>query len=242
MQKLALGFAVCFAALAAAGAVQAESPTGIWIGNTGTAAVEITKCGAKLCGRMVRLRDEADEKSCDAAKPASKGFLDGGWIFGTGKDTETDDDLTSFDMDKLKFLADIGSKLFTEPIAWKRAGSDVKKCDDPAPKVLPKAAAPKAPVPMAEPRALPKTHAAIAPKAAPSPAPVERKVAPPPVAEAPAKEKPAKVAKPRPAVAKPSPTISQAPTRDAGKEKVAGSLDCKKYSSQIGKVIPVPCT
>lgn len=220
MQKLALSFAVCLAASGAAGAARAESPTGIWIGNSGTVAVEVTKCGAKLCARMVRLRDEADERSCEAAKPASKGFFDGGWIFGTGKDAETDDNLTAFDMDKLKFLADVGSKLFTEPMTWKRAATDVKKCDQPVPNALPKAAAPKV---------SPKAHADVAPKKAP-----------PPVAEAPAKEKPVKVAKPR-AIAKSSPSVSQQPSSDAGKDRVAGSTDCKKYSSQIGKVIPVPC-
>jgi hypothetical protein len=230
MQKLALRFAVCLAALGAAGTAGAESPTGIWIGNSGTVAVEVTKCGAKLCARMVRLRDEADERSCEAAKPASKGFFDGGWIFGTGKDAETDDNLTAFDMDKLKFLADVGSKLFTEPVTWQRAATDVKKCDEPVLKALPKAAAPKV---------SPKAHAAVAPKVAPSPV-LLRKKAPAPVAEAPAKEKPVKVAKPR-AIAKPSPTVSQQPSSAAGKERVAGSTDCKKYSSQIGKVIPVPC-
>lgn len=228
MQKLALRFAVCLAALAAAGTASAESPTGIWIGNSGTVGIEVSKCGDKLCGRVVRLRDEADEKSCDASKPGAKGLLDGGWIFGTGKNTETDDDLTAFDIDKLKFLADVGSKLFTEPMTWKRATTDVKKCDEPAPKLLPKAAMPKAPVPIAM------------PKVAPAPLPVQRK-SPPQVAEAPAKEKPVKVARVRPAP-KSAPAPGEASAADAGKGRIAGGLECKKYSSQIGKVITVPCT
>jgi hypothetical protein len=225
MQKLALKLTICLAALAAGGAARAENPTGLWIGNSGTVGLEVTKCGEKLCGRFVRLRDEADEKSCDAAKPASKGFFDGGWIFGTGKNTETDDNLGALDIEKLKFLADVGSKIFTEPMTWKRATKDVKRCEEPPTPVAPKAAAPKAPMPVPM----------ATPKADPAPAVAEKN------APAPAKRKIVKVVKPRP-VAKPSPALAQRPSGEAGKARVAGSSECKRYSSQIGGVIAVPCT
>jgi hypothetical protein len=204
MRKLALKLTVCVAALAATGTADAASkPTGIWIGNTGNVGLEITKCGSSLCGRMVRLKDGADNASCSPTGKAK--------VAGNSK-TDKSDDESSFGMDALTFLAAMGSMLFSDAIVWKRAGDDVKKCEE---------TASKAPM---------------------SRAPAAKKAAPAPVAYAPAK---APVASPKapvariaaPKIAAPVKSTIQAPVREA----TAKGYNCKKYFSQIGETILVPC-
>jgi len=87
MYKHAPKFAVCFAALAATSSAHAASDlTGVWIDHTGRGGVEITQCGANLCGRLVWLKDGANKKACGTqiignAKPVGKDTWDGGWIY-----------------------------------------------------------------------------------------------------------------------------------------------------------------
>ena len=222
MHKLASRLTVCLAALVAAGAASAEdAPKGVWLGHTGNAAVELTKCGGSLCGRVVKMKDGAEKSPCKAApgsasKSASKDKWDGGWLNDSGKADSANPDSKTIGLDKLKFLADVAAKLFTEPIVWK--GSEEKKCDEAS-----KPPAPPAPTANKAPPSVPVASAAPA-KA--------------PVARAPHKAPAARIAAPV------RPTI-QGPVREATKIAAGPSGgsggNCKKYFSQIGETVTVPC-
>jgi uncharacterized low-complexity protein len=78
--------AAVFAGVAfAAGSAFAVEPTGLWYDHTGRGAVEITKCGNQLCGRLVWLKDAEHAKQVcgiqilGEVKPMANGAWDGGW-------------------------------------------------------------------------------------------------------------------------------------------------------------------
>ncbi len=131
--------AAIFAAIAGApGLALAQGvPTGIWIDHTGRGAVEITECGANLCGRAVWVKDPKDSKGCGIqiignAKPVSGGKWDNGWIYDPDEDAKYSVELTPLPGDKLKVLGYSGSKFFSETMIWKRAPADLKRCDQTA--------------------------------------------------------------------------------------------------------------
>ncbi|MGE0852274.1 MAG: DUF2147 domain-containing protein [Hyphomicrobiaceae bacterium] len=116
----------------------ASGPTGTWIDHTGRGAVEITECGANLCGRLVWLKDEANKKGCGLqiignAKPVGNDRWDGGWILDPEKNAKYSVELKPVGADKLRVLGYMGSKLFSETMIWKRAPADLKRCDDAEP-------------------------------------------------------------------------------------------------------------
>ena len=121
-----------------------SSPTGIWIDHTGRGAVEITECGANLCGRLVWLKDKANKKGCGVqiignARPVGKDTWDGGWILDPEKNAKYSVELKPIGADKLRVLGYMGSKLFSETMIWKRAATDLERCDaTPTTTALPK--------------------------------------------------------------------------------------------------------
>ena len=85
--------AAVFAGVAlAAGSAFAVEPTGLWYDHTGRGAVEITRCGSQLCGRLVWLKDAQHAKQvCGIqiigdVKPMANGVWDNGWIYDPEKD------------------------------------------------------------------------------------------------------------------------------------------------------------
>jgi len=123
----ALGVATLGAALAAA------EPTGVWFDHTGRGAVEITKCGAALCGRVVWLKDEGNRSACGMqiignVRPMAGGAWDGGWIYDPDSDTKYSVELTPVGAKQLKVVGYLGSKLFGETMIWRRAPDDLKRC------------------------------------------------------------------------------------------------------------------
>ena len=135
MNKHALELAFVIASLAVAGPVSAQSsPTGIWIDHTGRGAVEITECGANLCGRLVWFKDAANKKGCGVqiignARPVGKDTWDGGWILDPEKNAKYSVELKPIGADKLRVMGYMGSKLFSETMIWKRATTDLERCD-----------------------------------------------------------------------------------------------------------------
>jgi len=213
MQRHALKLAFAFATLAAAGPAGAQSsPTGIWIDHTGRGAVEITECGANLCGRLVWLKDKANKKGCGVqiignARPVGKDTWDGGWILDPEKNAKYSVELKPIGADKLRVLGYMGSKLFSETMIWKRAAADLERCDaTPTTTALPK------PPPVDD-------TATKAPAAK-----TETEKTPPPTNPSEPKRRDAKG------------KTDRQPVKDASKPS-----DCKRYVAQIGETVSVPC-
>ena len=118
----------------AAGSVSAaSSPHGVWIDHTGRGAVEITDCSGALCGRVVWVKDAADEDGCNMqiignAKPVAGGKWDGGWIWDPERRSKFDVELTPVGDQKLKVHGYAGMKLFGETMTWTRAPADFQRC------------------------------------------------------------------------------------------------------------------
>jgi uncharacterized protein (DUF2147 family) len=115
----------------------ASGPTGIWIDHTGRGAVEITDCAGSLCGRIVWLKDAANKSVCGKqiignAKRTSPGTWDGGWIYDPDRESRYSVELKLVSSDRLRVMGYMGSKLFSETYTWKRATTDLARCDAPA--------------------------------------------------------------------------------------------------------------
>jgi len=120
-------------AVLGAGPALAAEPTGLWYDHTGRGAVEITKCGANLCGRLVWLKDEKNKEVCGIqilgdVKPVAGGKWDGGWIYDPERDSKFSVELTPVGDQSLKVVGYLGTKLLSETMMWKRAPADLKRC------------------------------------------------------------------------------------------------------------------
>lgn len=157
-----------------AGAAQAQqAPTGTWIDHTGRGAVEITECGAALCGRVVWVKDRGHSDTCGTqiignVKRTSGGTWDGGWIYDPDAKSKYSVELKPVGGDKLRVVGYLGSKLFSETMTWKRPTTELERCDG----VNTTAVQPekKADAPAAVAPAAPAKTAAAAPSPLPIPA------------------------------------------------------------------------
>jgi|SRR5581483_8005462 uncharacterized protein (DUF2147 family) len=118
--------------LAAGTAFAGGSATGLWYDQSGRGAIEITNCGANLCGRLVWLKDDKNVKACGTqiignVKPVADGKWDGGWIYDPEDDAKYSVEITAMG-DKLKVMGYQGSKFLSETMIWKRAPSELKRC------------------------------------------------------------------------------------------------------------------
>ena len=126
--------AVVAASAFAAGAALAVEPTGLWYDHTGRGAVEITKCGDQLCGRLVWLKDAKHAKEvCGIQiigdlKPMANGTWDNGWIYDPERDSKFSVELTPMGPQDLKVLGYMGTKWLSETMMWKRAPANLKRC------------------------------------------------------------------------------------------------------------------
>lgn len=112
----------------------AADATGVWIDHTGRGGVEITECAGNLCGRVVWLKEGTDKRGCGIqiignVKPVGKDTWDGGWIIDPEKNEKYSVELKPVGSDKLRVVGYMGSKLFSETMTWKRAPTDLKRCD-----------------------------------------------------------------------------------------------------------------
>jgi uncharacterized protein (DUF2147 family) len=112
----------------------ALEPTGLWYDHTGRGAVEIVKCGANLCGRLVWLKDASNKSACGTqiignVKPVAGGAWDGGWIYDPEDDAKYSVEITPIGSEKLKVVGYAGSKLLSETMIWRRAPADLKRCN-----------------------------------------------------------------------------------------------------------------
>jgi len=154
-------------------ALAESGPSGIWIDHTGRGAVEITNCDGGLCGRIVWVKDVANNAVCGrqiigSVKPIAAGKWDGGWIYDPEKEAKYDVEITQLGDQKLKVMGYAGVKFLSETMIWTRAPDALKRCDD---KMTPASANPGSAITF---------QPEPAPAASPSP----------PVAEAPVSERP----------------------------------------------------
>jgi uncharacterized protein (DUF2147 family) len=110
-----------------------SEPTGLWYDDTGRGAVEITKCGANLCGKLVWLKDSANKSACGTqilgnVKPMAGGTWDGGWIYDPEEKAKYSVEITPMGSEKLKVVGYAGSKLLSETMIWRRAPADLQRC------------------------------------------------------------------------------------------------------------------
>lgn len=129
---------------------------GVWIDDTGNGAIQLAKCGDKLCGRIVWLRFPLDDNgmpSMDSLNPTeaerhkpvcglqvlgglqmqADGTWDGGWIYDP-KDGKTNKvALRLRASDRLEVTGYSSVKLLSETVTWKRAGARLPVCIDTAP-------------------------------------------------------------------------------------------------------------
>ena len=131
--------------------VQPSEITGVWIDHTGRGAVEITPCGAKLCGVIAWVQDPVDKQgkplvdlnNPDRAKRARKicglpiigntarqrgDVWDYGWIYDPDEGKTFDVELRLKSSDVLQVTGYLGTKLFSESYLWRRAPASQPRC------------------------------------------------------------------------------------------------------------------
>lgn len=129
---------------------------GVWIDDTGNGAIQLAKCGDKLCGRMVWLRFPLDDNGApttDSLNPTeaerhkpvcglqvlgdlqmqADGSWDGGWIYDPKDGKTTKVALRLRASDRLEVTGYSSVKLLSETVTWKRAGARLPVCIDTAP-------------------------------------------------------------------------------------------------------------
>lgn len=121
------------AALTATSLAANASPMGVWLDHTGRAAIEISDCGGKLCGRMVWFKDTANNAGCNMqiigdVKPVSGGKWDNGWILDPEKNAKYDVEITPIGDSKLKVMGYAGMKFLSETFTWTRAPAGLTRC------------------------------------------------------------------------------------------------------------------
>lgn len=144
--------------LGIANANAASGPTGIWIDHTGRGAVEIKKCGSRLCGHVVWVKNGNDKKKgCGLqiignARHISGSTWDKGWIYSPERKKRYNVELRPISGSKLRVRGYKGSKFFGKTMIWKRAPANLVKCNEskPADEAITAKAAPAKAAPVAE--------------------------------------------------------------------------------------------
>ena len=135
--KSALPFAAFAAVLiSASSALAGPAPLGLWIDHTRRGGVEITQCGARLCGHIAWLKDAENSEACGVqvigdAKQMRNGTWDRGWIYDPEADSTYDVELKPIGSKKLRVMGYAGTKFLSETMIWKRAPVGLTKCAKP---------------------------------------------------------------------------------------------------------------
>lgn len=134
VKRMARAAALFAASIATTTPSAASEPTGLWFDHTGRGAVEITNCGDALCGRIIWLKDTANNKTCGKqvignVKAVGAGKWDKGWIYDPEDDARYSVEITPFGGDRLKVMGYMGSKMLSETMTWRRAPADLKRCN-----------------------------------------------------------------------------------------------------------------
>jgi uncharacterized protein (DUF2147 family) len=124
---------------------------GLWLDNTGKAAIEVRGCGPELCGNIVWLRDPLDPRGkpwtdilnpdkskrlqpicglqiIGGLKPAPAGLWNDGWIYDPEEGKRFNVEVSLQDINTLKIFGYAGIRLLSETLHWKRLPADSPRC------------------------------------------------------------------------------------------------------------------
>ena len=112
---------------------QAETPYGVFYDHRGDGAVEIGPCGSKLCGHVVWVREGVPATACGMAiigdvANIGDGVWDGGWILDPEFGQKFDVEITPLGGDEIQVVGYMGTKVLSETFVWKKAPSDLPRC------------------------------------------------------------------------------------------------------------------
>lgn len=137
----------------AAGQPQAPlQAMGLWVDHTGKGGIKIEPCGAKLCGKIVWLRDTlnaegkpmTDRHNPDAVKqqrplcgvqvlgelaPVPGGGFDGGWIYDPKEGKTYNAAIDVAGPTQLTVTGYLGIRLMGQSFTWTRASGELPACD-----------------------------------------------------------------------------------------------------------------
>jgi uncharacterized protein (DUF2147 family) len=117
--------------LSAANTADAASVAGFWYDHTGRSAIQVSKCGSGLCGRIVWLKNKSHNSVCGTAiigggKRVGNSY-DTGWIYSPERRKKYSVEITP-QGNSLKVMGYAGSKFLSKTMIWKRAPSNLKRC------------------------------------------------------------------------------------------------------------------
>jgi uncharacterized protein (DUF2147 family) len=129
-------------AVLAAGIAVAQPPsadvTGLWIDHTGQGAVEIAQCGARICGRVVWLKNpdhksKSGKRICGAQvlgdlQPRPNNAWEDGWIYNPEDEERFSAALKLQNANTLTVLGYLGFKLLGETFTWRRSTAPLDRC------------------------------------------------------------------------------------------------------------------
>jgi len=110
---------------------EAGSFSGLWYDHTGRSAIQVSKCGSGLCGRMVWLKNKSHNSVCGTSiigggKRVGNAY-DTGWIYSPERRKKYSVEITP-QGNSLKVMGYAGSKFLSKTMIWKRAPSNLKRC------------------------------------------------------------------------------------------------------------------
>jgi uncharacterized protein (DUF2147 family) len=129
--KAAVVAIVTFLTLAVSGQANAASYSGLWYDHTGRSAIQVSKCGSGLCGRIVWLKNKSHNSVCGTSiigggKRVGNSY-DTGWIYSPERRKKYSVEITHMG-GSLKVMGYAGSKFLSKTMIWKRAPSNLKRC------------------------------------------------------------------------------------------------------------------
>ena len=129
--KAAVVAIVTFLTLSISGQANAASYSGLWYDHTGRSAIQVSKCGTGLCGRIVWLKNKSHKSVCGTSiigggKRIGNSY-DTGWIYSPERRKKYSVEITP-QGNTLKVMGYAGSKMLSKTMVWKRAPSNLKRC------------------------------------------------------------------------------------------------------------------
>ena len=129
--------AILFAAAATVpvAASAGTDPRGVWLNDTGRGAIEIKRCGSRLCGHVVWVKDTNDKKGCgrqiigNLAK-VNQRMWDRGWIYSPERKKRFDVEIVPLKNGNLRVKGYAGSKFFSKTMIWTPAPANLKRCGE----------------------------------------------------------------------------------------------------------------